>query len=216
MELPDPLEGIAVPDPINRDAVRSAIVVRCGMLTPVYGEPEVFRAIVRDWFYDKQWTFAHLIKVIQAEYSPIENVDEYQEYTDETSGGSTEARSGGWSENKKNNGSYQDTHSGGEVTENTTSAENRDTYQPDNKTEFTDTKKLNNTHTDTDTTTHTDTGKITRSEDGGSKHVGHRHGNVGITSNNQLINEELDLLRHFDIYKYIAELFEADNMLMIY
>ena len=43
-----------------------------------------------------------------------------------------------------------------------------------------------------------------------------RHGNIGVTTNQQLINQELELLRHFDIYGYIAELFEEENMLMIY
>ena len=43
-----------------------------------------------------------------------------------------------------------------------------------------------------------------------------RHGNIGVTTNQQMINEELELLRHFDIYSFIAELFENDNMLMIY
>ena len=43
-----------------------------------------------------------------------------------------------------------------------------------------------------------------------------RHGNVGTISTSQLITGELELLRHFDIYGYIADLFEDENMLMIY
>ena len=42
------------------------------------------------------------------------------------------------------------------------------------------------------------------------------HGNIGVMTNQQMIEQELELLRHFDIYGYIAELFEADNMLLIY
>ena len=42
------------------------------------------------------------------------------------------------------------------------------------------------------------------------------HGNIGVTTNQQMIEQELELLRHFDIYGYIAELFENDNMLLIY
>lgn len=220
----DVLAGISVPRPINAAAVRSAIVVRCGMLTPVYEEPDVFRQIVTDWFYEKQWTFNHLVNIINAEYSPIENVDEYTDYTDtgsgERTGGYTDQRSGGWTEQKTNEGGYTDTHSGGETTENTVSAENSNTYQPDNKSTLTDTKELENTHEDEDNITHTDTGKLVRTETGSDKssnrHVGRRHGNVGVTTNQTLITEELKLLRHFDVYKYIAELFEADNMLMIY
>ena len=43
-----------------------------------------------------------------------------------------------------------------------------------------------------------------------------RHGNIGVTTNQQMINEELELLRHFDIYGYIADIIEDENMLIIY
>lgn len=74
--LPDVFSGATVPSPLNIDTVRSAIMVRCGLLTPLYLEPEVFTNLVTHWFNTKQWTFEHLINIIQAEYSPIENVSE--------------------------------------------------------------------------------------------------------------------------------------------
>lgn len=204
MKTDDPLIGISVPEPINADAVRSAIVVRCGMLTPVYSDPDVFRSIVRDWFYEKQWTFKHLVKVIKAEYSPIENVEEFNEYSDV--GGKNLTHSG----NDTTSGGYTNTDGGTETTENTTSAENSSTYQPDNRTVTTGGLTLTNVHNDTTDRNYTDT------EDNNVKHVGHRHGNIGVTTNTQLIDEELELLRHFDVYTYIAKLFESDMMLLIY
>lgn len=204
MKTDDPLIGISVPAPINADAVRSAIVVRCGMLTPVYSDPDVFREIVRAWFFEKQWTFDHLVKVIKAEYSPIENVEEYNEYSD--AGGRNLKHTG----NDTSSGGYTNTDGGSETTENTTSAENSSTYQPDNRTVTTGGLTLTNIHNDTAARTYTD------AEDNNVKHVGHRHGNIGVTTNTQLIDEELELLRHFDVYSYIAKLFESDMMLMIY
>ena len=38
--LPDPFSGATVPAPLNLDSVKSAIMIRCGLLTPVYPEPE--------------------------------------------------------------------------------------------------------------------------------------------------------------------------------
>lgn len=226
--LPDPLSGISVPDPINKNLVRSAIVTRCGLLTPLYGEPEVFTSIVTDWFKEKQWTFEHLINIIKAEYSPIENVDEYTDYLDartrKDTGGTTEERTrtgkdtseDSYTDIKTNDGGYTDT-----VT-NTISAENSSTYQPDSQ------RTTVNEHDDADRIDHTGSGikeaketeKVTRSNTGSGnddlKHTGRRHGNIGVTSNQNLILQETDLLRHFDIYRYIAELFETDHMLMIY
>lgn len=238
--LPDPLSGIDVPAPINKNLVRSAIVVRCGLLTPIYGEPDVFTSIVSDWFKEKQWTFKHLIKVIEAEYSPIENVDEYSDFSDKRTrkdnGGTTEERvktgtdatTDKYTNINTNTGGATDTNSGTDTTTNTIAAENSSSYQPDTQTEVANGKTVTNEHNDTDNLVHIGSGTkensenetIKRTNNGSGNddlvHSGRRHGNIGITTNQTLIEQELSLLRHFDIYKYIAEIFEADNMLMIY
>ena len=300
MGLADPFSGASVPAPLNIDTVISAIMVRCGLQTPLYGEPDTFRNVTTHWFNTKQWTFEHLIAVIQSEYSPIENVFENRKET--STYGSSNIHTGGWKDaasgkdttthsekdttersfdnyHDKTERSFDNYHDktdrtydsqnplkevskmeGSKVTESQISAFNSSGYQPDNKTGETfgvnaagtsdprqDTKtttgKITDDRTETgtykddrtetgtykDETTFghkitTDNGKtITRTfQNDKEDHVGidtfevFRHGNIGVTTNQQMINEELELLRHFDIYGYIAELFENDNMLMIY
>lgn len=294
--LPDPFSGAYVPSPLNLEAVKSAIMVRCGLLTPVYGEPEVFTRLTTDWFFKKQWTFEHLINVIQAEYSPIENV--YENRKETTTYGSSEVHSGGYKDansgkdtethsesdntertfdqyhdaTERTHTNYKDdvdhtytnykettTKSGSEVTENQVSAFNSSAYQADNRSATTygedfsgvddrkDEKSITGSNKDSRSITgsykddRTETGSYKDTTTYGHKvtndhgltttrtyqndkqdHVGQdtfevfRHGNIGVTTNQQMINEELQLLRHFDIYGYIAELFEEDNMIMIY
>lgn len=319
--LPGIFDGVSVPTPLNPDVVKSAIMVRCGLMTPLYGEPDTFRNLVTHWFTTKQWTFEHLINVIQSEYSPIENVFENRKET--TTFGSSQIHSGGYKDaasgkdttthsekdstertftnyhdktersfdqyHDKNERSFDQYHDktareydaqnplkentkfqGSHVTESLISAFNDSAYQADKKTgetygvnaggtadprqdEKTTTGKYTDDHTETGKVIddHTETGKVTddRTESGSYKdettfghkitldngktitrtyqndkedHVGidtfevFRHGNIGVTTNQQMINEELELLRHFDIYSFIAELFENDNMLMIY
>ena len=348
--LPGIFDGVSVPVPLNPDVVKSAIMVRCGLMTPLYGEPDTFRNLVTHWFTTKQWTFEHLIAVIQSEYSPIENV--YENRKETTTFGSSNIHSGGYSDtasgkdttthsehdytertydnyhdatersfdnyhdatersfdnyhdatersfdnyhdaterthtnfkddvdhtytNYKETTKYQGSH----VTESLISAFNDSAYQADKKTGETygenvsgtadprqDEKSTSGSHKDSrsitgsykddrtetgtykDDRTETGTYKDDRTETGSYKddtvyghkitldngkkitrtysndkedHVGidtfevFRHGNIGVTTNQQMINEELELLRHFDIYSFIAELFENDNMLMIY
>ena len=318
MGLPDIFSGASVPAPLNLDTVKSAIMVRCGLLTPLYSEPSTFRNLVTHWFNTKQWTFEHLIAVIQSEYSPIENV--FEDRTDTTTFGSSNIHSGGFKDvnsgkdttthsehdytertfdqykdtNERTFDNYHDaterTHTnykddvdhtytnykettkmqGSHVTESRVSAFNDSTYQPSTKDGETfgvnidgtsdprqDEKSISGSHKDSrsitgsykDDRSETGSYKDTRSETGSYKddtvyghkitldngktitrtyqndkedHVGKdelhmtRHGNVGTVSSMHLIEEELALLRHFDIYNYIAELFENDNMLMIY
>ena len=92
MGLPSPFAGAHVPAPLNVETCINAIMVRCGLLTPCYNDPDTFRNITTIWFERKQWTFEHLINVIQAEYSPIENV--FEDRTETTEYGHNSIRTG--------------------------------------------------------------------------------------------------------------------------
>lgn len=212
-DLPDPFSGAYVPDPLDVDVCVSAIMVRCGLLTPIFGDPKTMTNNISLWFIRKQWTFEHLIKIIQAEYDPIENV--FEERTETTTYGKTDTRTGGYKDTEGGKDQRDITNSGTDTTTNTISAFNSNTYQPDNQS-----ATLHGHAVDDDITFGHTTEREYKSDkntQGGKDELSvKRHGNVGITSADELINQELELLRHFDIYGYIAELFEKDNMIMIY
>lgn len=236
MGLEDPLSGISVPEPLKADYVRSAIVVRCGLLTPIYSEPDVFRSITADWFYTKQWTFEHLVKIIEAEYSPIENYDRYEDWTDthtgtvknDSSSNGEKTGSSARSEQYKDdgNGKTTETPTGQDVTTNETSAENISTYQPDNKSTV-DYGKIVTTETENGSTSDREysesnnerdkrSGNDLRTDDLTDRHIGHLHGNIGTTQNVEMLLGELSLIGQFDPYKWIAEQFEKDFMVWVY
>lgn len=227
--LPSPFAGANVPDPLNLETVINAIMIRCGLLTPVYSEPEVFREMTRHWFDTKQWTFEHLIKVIQAEYSPIENV--FEDRTETTTYGHTNTKTGGFKDTNAGKDTVEESgtderdisNSGTDTNTNTISAFNSSTYQPDNESKTLHGHKVDDDLTygkQTDTTHGHTLERVYNSEkdtQGGKDELSvNRHGNIGVTTSQQLINEELELLRHFDIYSYIAKLFEEDMFIMIY
>lgn len=241
----DIFSGVTVPTPLDAETVKSAIMVRSGLMTPLYKEPRVFQSLVTHWFITKQWTIEHLIKVIQSEYSPIENYNRHEDSKITLSGSDTLTKEGGnqqthsgtdteshsGTDTEEHSGTDTDTHSGTDTTTQSISAENVSTWSNDSKSELAHGESIETEHGHTIETEHghtietehghtiTDTyqdrsdtteyGKIdTRESD--------IHGNIGVTTTQQMINEELELLRHFDIYGYIAELFENDNMLLIY
>lgn len=278
--LPDPLSGIALPAPLDAEACRSAILIRCGMLEPVYYEPEVFTQIFASWFAMREWNFKHLLAVIEAEYSPIENTDRYSEHTinrndsgttrhsgsdvtrlsgdDKSTLSGTDATAATGTDSTRSSGQDATAATGTDTetrTPNTTetrtdeiSAENAASYQADSKhttTENgTETTAMQHGKTDTttygktDTTTYgkTDTttyGKIDtttygktetvehglteeRSGNGAESYTEHTHGNIGVTSNVTLIDEELDLIRRFNVYEWIAERIEEDFFVQVY
>lgn len=291
--LPSPFSGASVPAPLSTETAINAIMVRCGLLTPCYNDPKTFTAITTIWFQRKQWTFEHLINIIEAKYSPIENVAEWR--NEKTKYGHNSTRTGSYKDTEGGKDTISNsgtdtvsesgtetvaasgtdtvtasgtdtvalsgtderdiTNSGTDTTTNTISAFNSSTYQPDNKSELShghsvddditygksedttygkseDTtygrsdettfgKSVDTTHGHQQDTTYGHNvdhvyNNLKDQEGGIDEFIVSRHGNIGVTTNQQMINEELELLRHFDIYGYIAELFEEENMLMIY
>ena len=259
--LPDPFSGATVPAPLDVEKVKSAIMVRCGLLTPVYNDPPTCTNMITQWFFEKQWTFEHLIKVIQSEYEPTENVFELR--NEKTKYGHNSTKTGGYKDTEGGKDSTKlsgkdtvaasgsDTieesgtderdivNSGTDTTTNTISAMNATTYQPYNQSDtlhghtvdddITYGKETETTYGKSEDTTYGKQSDLTyghnvervynseKDQEGGiDELIISRHGNIGTVSAMHLIEEELALLQHFDIYRYIAELFENDNMIMIY
>ena len=228
----DMFDDCSVPSPLDMQRVRGAIVMRCGLLTPLYSEPETQRAATQQFFFENQWNFAHIVKIIEAEYSPIENVAEWRNEKTKNSGAdtltisknSTETHSGTDERSIKESGNTIDSQTGETRTEHEISAENATTYQEDNLDVV--------THGRIDTTTH---GKGTKDDLTHGEVISHggsdthktekgsstdydvyRHGNVGVTTNQFLIDSEISLLERFNPYRFIADLYEKELILGLY
>ena len=188
----DIFDGCTVPAPLDITRVKSEIMKRCGLLRPVYGEPLVFRELCKLWFDNNQWNFEHIVKIINANYSPIENVYESDHYTTKHTGTDKRALSG------------TDTVTDGSSTEHQVSAFNSSGYQPSSK---------DSNSGDIDT-------KYGKKDDFTHGHIETydrlRHGNIGVTTNDALILEELSMLEKFNPYDWIAAKFERENFLQIY
>ena len=121
------------------------------------------------------------------------------------------------------------------TTEQETSAFDSETYQPQNKRTDTGTEKTEQTESSTSSATTSQNGNQTSTQSGNEtetgknsidgktennvrnevKHGLHSHGNIGVTTNQEMINQELEL-RTYDIYKQIALLFENEFTIPVY
>lgn len=82
----DLFEGCTTPEPIDIELVKSYIMLRCGLLTPAYYEPDLVKYQTKMWFDKMQWEFDHLVKILLADYDPIDNVTEHINTTEMHSG----------------------------------------------------------------------------------------------------------------------------------
>ena len=324
----DPFENCTTPEPIDIDLLKSYIMLRCGLLQPIYGEPYLFKMQTKMWFDSNQWRMEHLVNMLLADYNPAENIVEHEEWEEDHSGTDTNGGSDSLAHGETHTLSGNDTLAHGEThtlsgndtlahgethtlsgsdtlghgethtlsgndtlqhgethtlsgndtlghgethtlsgtdtdtdttsNEHTVSAYNSSGYQADSKDQKggtvqttygkkdtasgtdtttygkkdtasgTDTTTYGKTDTasGTDTTTYgktdtasgTDTTTYGKTFTHGEKieYTKDRHGNVGVKSSSDLMQEELNLLERFNVYDTLSSWFEKDNMIQIY
>ena len=284
----DLFENCTTPEPIDIELLKSYIMKRCGLLQPIYGEPDLFKMQTKMWFDSNQWRMTHLVWMLLAEYNPSENIVEYDHWEEQHSGtdeeggedtlqhGETHTLSGqdDFTHGETHTLSGQDDFTHGEThtlsgddvselsgtdtdtdttsTEHTVSAFNTSTYQPDSmdqkggSVEREYGKKDTTTYGKTDTASGTDSteyGKVDTASGTDSTEYGKidtasgtdttgygktfthgenieytrdRHGNVGVKSSSDLMQEELNLLERFNVYETLSSWFEKDNMIQVY
>ena len=234
----DIFDGLLLPEdsPLDRDTLINTIMEKNGLNIPMYADVNVMRSAINIWSARNQYTFIHIGKIFNAEYSPIENTDKYdtvstirnRDLNDNTKIDNTKKESITTNGTANNNTNNTSTNSGTDTTTITeeVSAYNSSDYQPDTQT----TNELVHGHiisdngsSNTKTTQATDSKIINDStnnkvvdEDEKTITEQHLHGNIGVTTNTQLQTEEYQLLADYNPYVFISGLFENELTLCIY
>ena len=206
------LDPVIMPEGLDSDVMRSVMMMRLGLCYPVYDEPEVFKSMLETWISAHQWNIEHLITANNHIYDPLENYDRQEDFTDKKTGShdSEEARD----LHESSTGTASTGASDSATTENSVSAYNTTGYDNDTKTTTSGSSSSNTTNgNDTD-----NTGTVTNSgsmkED--STHIGRIHGNIGVTTSQQMFQSEIDLVSGYNIYYTICNWIERDLFLQIY
>lgn len=201
---------------LDHDLMSSTIMIRCGDLHPLYPEPDVFKAILNTWFISHKWNIEHLMRLACQDYNPLENYDrrEHFDVTDKDNGTDTEVHSG--ADVDRLGGTDTERQTGTDTTENTTSAMNSSTYQPADKSTLTYGKVTTDEYGKTDTLTHgeniaTQYGKVHTNIANN-----HLHGNIGVTTYTDMFNQEVALVKSFNLYDTVVSLLQNDLFLSVY
>lgn len=197
------------------------ILERWGTCDLIITDPRIVVRRTQLFFLKNYDNFDKMAKALLAEYNPIENYDRHED-TDETrdieESGEYQAESSSSASSSGSSSSETGETIGEVTTEHTVSAMNVSTYQPSNQDATTE-------HSNSSTTEAgaSEESSASGSESGGnSKTVGddfnrtsHIHGNIGVTTSQQMIESELEL-RKFNIYDYIADLYAEEFLYRIW
>ena len=150
--------------------------------------------------------------LVTSEYSPIENTDRQTEIsdtrqTDGTESGSSESNSTATqADTNESSGSGTTTHS--------VTGFNSDTFANDDKDAVTN--QASETANSTATGKTTNSNSRTSGETETLSHTEHTHGNIGVTTNQQMITDEVVLRKKYDMYSLITREFKDKFCLEVF
>lgn len=186
---------LTLPEGIDKDNLCDNIILECGEFETVYSDPEFMRAAIGTWGLKHYRTFEKWINALNLEYNPIENYDRMEDWTDE---GNNKTKTTGKTT------SEGDSEQNGN-TEDQVSAFDSNTYQESEK-HLIDTDENHRDEVNSENDLNSDSKNV---------HKGRIHGNVGVTTSQQMLQSELDLAR-FNIIQEITNLFATELCIMIY
>jgi hypothetical protein len=207
-------DGFNVPEGLVKQIAIDSILMRTRELEILYPDFTYMKNRITIWSNKYQINWKKLYDTTVLEYNPIENYDRMEDWTVSDDETSTSTR-----DNTRNI---------------TNTVKNTSTNEVMNSVNVTDQNTAFNAGladhakqiTDGDTTengsiTNTETGKNTENENvnggrtGRHTRTGREHGNVGVTTSQQMIQSERDLVV-FNLYDVIAESFIENFCLMVY
>ena len=197
-------DNIVLPEGIDKDNLISDIMRNSGDLYPYHQVPEYLKKNITFWFSRRLFDFERMYEALRVEYSPIENYDRKENTTRnyENSGTDKESTTRGSTTTSTNIGSNDN--------ENKVSAYNESDYTNREKETQSYNSTLTNTGSGTDTT-QTEYG-LKRKEVEDIR----VHGNIGVTTSQQMIESEMELRAKYDIYKIISREFEREFLVQVY
>lgn len=221
--------------PIDNEILVSTIMMRCGLLEPVYGEPPVIRVMVGYWWRSRAFDFYQMWRAMHLSYNPIENYNRFTDnkrkidlkrdvIDDHQLSGSDKTETGG--EDVQRLGGTDTTHlSGTDDVEHQVSAYNENFYQPKDKDTTSYGKQTATDYGQSNTTDYGGTSTITygkgdtqtvdETENSTDEFHEHVHGNIGVTTTQQMIEQEL-AMRSRSVYDIIADEFEDKFCITLY
>ena len=189
-------ENMYFPTGIDKDIVIENILLRSEDFEVIYPDFDFLKFSIGAWARKYQSTFYRWVKVLNTEYNPIENYDRIESWID--SGSSTGSMNG--------NSSGSTTGSTESTSTNKVSA-----YDAGDNLTTNDQNIINGNDSSTSSST---TGQETSGTTSGT-HEGHVHGNIGVMSAQNMVNQEIDL-GYRNLYNMIVDLFLTEFVLPIY
>ena len=204
---PTIFDDLIFPEGVDKQIFVDSLVQTCGHTPLLHPDPGYLHYYIPAWGKRTYKIWKKLAATLDLEYNPIENYDRNSTYTDTTDRSLNRTTSN----SSKSHGTNDSTERSTNTSEDKVSADNSSEYQPDR------------TSTASGTTSDqlimdsngSDSGKMTDAEKVSHTYTERTHGNIGVTTSQQMIQSERELVR-YDFYMEIVNSFKREFCLLIY
>lgn len=216
---PGILDDLVLPDGLDADLVKDNLLAETAELEVIYPDALFMQAMIGRWSQKELPIWTRLYKTTQLEYNPIENYDRIEEWTEgENSARSVDAETTG--------NSTTDSTGSTNTSGTTTASDNGQKYvSAYNETDFTPTEKDTNTQNGSSETEQREEGNVNvktaadtttnETEKRDLVRSGRTHGNIGVTTSQQMIESEREVSL-YNIIDVIINSFKNRFCLLIY
>ena len=190
---------LMVPSGINKEELINNILLKGGEFEVLYSNPEFMKNMIGVWSSKWMHTMERWVKALSINYDPLENYDRREEWLDDNKRNTQRTESAV--------GHDDSTSSGSGNTTNERSAFNASDYSPHDK--------LDSTSSGSNTSNSSTTANGNINENESLKRTGRAHGNIGVTTSQQMLQSELDIAK-WNLYDEIADLFLSEFCIYTY
>lgn len=191
---------LTLPEAISKDDLVDNIILQGGEFEVVYSDPVFMREAVGSWGRKCYNTFLRWITAQNIEYAPLENYDRKEDWTDT---GNKGVKTLG----RRDNGNERSFDQYKTDSETQVSAYDSSSYQPSEKLTETPSGKIIDKFGEGTSSQETENNRVV--------HDGRIHGNVGVTTSQQMLQAEYEVAR-FNIIDQITDMFILEFCIPIY
>lgn len=211
------LDDLALPPELeeNRETITSNLLLESAELEILFPDPVVLKTAIGFWSRKCLPVWQELYDTTQYEYNPIWNKDGTFSETETRNLAGKETRNLAGVETRNLAGGNQESGSGSGTTENDVFGYNSETAAHESKVSDSNSYSRNSSSTQTGTINNTDTGTIDNTDTGTIKRERTEQGNIGITSTQELIERQREVVE-FNIMDRIIKDFISRFCILVY
>lgn len=228
---PTLFDNFQIPEALDKELLVDNLLAECAELEVVYPDLDFLKFIIGRWSAKCLSVWNKLYETTVLKYDPIENYNRYEEWDETGTGTATETGTDTTADTEKETGTGTGSSSGtgnSNTTNTGTStvsnvAFNTDVFKDNSKqtdngnstTENTSSSEMSTSFENNMNKSSTQTRNMERGENNNVKRTGHIHGNIGVTTSQQMIQSEREVAL-FNIYDVIITHFKAKFCIGVY